>query len=92
MVAILGAIALAVMSVFRLDSALALPADISQFFLIVTGIALLSGVLGTTMYYRGIKHIPAVQASIFELSFPLTGFLLDVFIQNKIPDQFQMVG
>jgi len=44
------------------------------------------------MYYRGIKHVHAVQASIFELSFPLTGFLLDVFIQKKIPDQFQIVG
>jgi drug/metabolite transporter (DMT)-like permease len=59
---------------------------------LIVGVALLSGVLGTTMYYRGIKHTPATSASLFELSFPLTGFLIDIFVMSKTPDVFQIVG
>lgn len=44
------------------------------------------------MYYRGIKHTHATAASLFELSFPLTGFLIDIFVVNKTPDMFQVVG
>ncbi len=44
------------------------------------------------MYYRGIKHTHATSASIFELAFPITGFIIDIFIQHKTPDLFQIVG
>lgn len=58
----------------------------------MVGIALLSGVIGTTLYYRGIRHTPATQGTIFELSFPLTGFLLDIFHMHKTPDMLQILG
>jgi len=59
--------------------------------MIMIGIALLSGVVGTTLYYRGIRHTMASQATIFELSFPLTGFLLDIFYTHKTPDILQVL-
>ena len=60
--------------------------------MIMVGIALLSGVIGTTLYYRGIQFTPASQATIFELSFPLTGFLLDIFYTHKTPDLWQIIA
>lgn len=42
------------------------------------------------MYYRGIKHTPATSASLFELSFPLTGFLIDIFLLSETPDIFDV--
>lgn len=92
LVAILGVIALGVMTLLGVNGALSLPADPSSFLLIVTGVALLSGVLGTTMYYRGIRHTDATRASIFELAFPITGFIIDIFVQHKTPDTFQIAG
>lgn len=44
------------------------------------------------MYYRGIKHTHATAASLFELSFPLTGFIIDIFVMSKTPDMFQIIG
>ena len=63
-----------------------------QFSAIMVGIALLSGVVGTTFYYRGIHGTPASQATIFELSFPLTGVLLDIFVTHKMPDIIQIIA
>lgn len=60
--------------------------------LTIAGIALLSWVLGTTMYYRGIKHVSAAQASIFELSLPITGVVMDIFMKNTLPDIWQIIG
>lgn len=92
LVSILGVISLGILTLFGVQDTLSLPADPWQFLLIVTGIALLSGVLGTTMYYRGIKHTHATQASIYELAFPITGFIIDIFVQHKTPDSFQITG
>lgn len=92
LVAILGVIALGLMNLLDVGDTLSLPADPASFILIVTGVALLSGVLGTTMYYRGIKHTHATQASIFELAFPITGFIIDIFVQHKTPDTLQIAG
>lgn len=93
LVAILGVMAIGVSAIFGVGAeSLALPENPMQFLLIVAGVALLSGVLGTTMYYRGIKHTHATRASIFELAFPITGFAIDIFVQNKTPDVFQIIG
>ncbi len=89
-VAILGAITLGCFMLFWINL-FTFPADIYTFSLIMVGIALLSGVIGTTLYYRGIHHTLASKATIFELSFPLTGFLLDIFHVHKSPDIFQIV-
>ncbi len=59
---------------------------------LIAAVAMLSGVLGTTMYYRGIKHVHATSASIFELAFPITGFIIDIFVQHKTPDMYQIIG
>jgi drug/metabolite transporter (DMT)-like permease len=91
MVAILGVIALGILSLFGIEMGTGVTFNVHQFSLIA-GVALLSGVLGTTMYYRGIKHVHATSASIFELSFPITGFIIDIFVQHKTPDTFQIVG
>lgn len=90
MVAILGTITLGIFTLSGVNL-FTFPVDLYRFSLIMVGIALLSGVIGTTLYYRGIHHTLASQATIFELSFPLTGFLLDIFHMHKIPDIFQIV-
>ena len=91
MVAVLGVIALGLSSLFGLDMGQQVTFNANQLS-IIAGVALLSGVLGTTMYYRGIKHVHATQASIFELAFPITGFIIDIFVQHKTPDAFQIIG
>ena len=91
MVAILGVIALGLFSLFGIGVGQPLTFNVEQLTLIA-GVALLSWVLGTTMYYRGIKHVHATSASIFELAFPITGFIIDIFVQHKTPDTFQIIG
>lgn len=91
MVAILGVLALGILHVFGVEIFQASVLDLRSLTLIAS-VALLSGVLGTTMYYRGIKHTTATRASIFELAFPITGFLIDIFVANKTPDTLQIVG
>ncbi len=91
MVTLLGILALGVFNLFGIGDAMNFNISFSNLNLII-GIALLSGVLGTTMYYRGIKNTPATSASLFELSFPLTGFLIVIFVMSKTPDVFQIVG
>ncbi len=90
-VAVLGVVALGVFSLFGIDVGQQVTFNANQLS-IIAGVALLSGVLGTTMYYRGIKHVHATQASIFELAFPITGFIIDIFVQHKTPDSFQIIG
>jgi drug/metabolite transporter (DMT)-like permease len=90
MVAILGTITLGTLALFWVN-VFTIPTQIYQFSVTIVGIALLSGVIGTTFYYRGIRHTLAAKATIFELSFPLTGFLLDIFYRQKAPDIYQII-
>ncbi len=91
MVAILGVIALFIFHIGGIETVQLSAFDVRSLALIAS-VALLSGVLGTTMYYRGIKHTTATRASIFELAFPITGFIIDIFVANKTPDTFQILG
>jgi len=91
MVAILGVIALGIFSLLGIEAGQQWTFNV-QTLTLIAGVALLSGVLGTTMYYRGIKHVHATSASIFELAFPITGFIIDIFVQHKTPDTFQIFG
>lgn len=91
MVAVLGVVALGIVSLTWIEEIQPLPFDLFPLTLIAW-VALLSWVLGTTMYYRGIKHVHATSASIFELAFPITGFIIDIFVQHKTPDTFQIIG
>lgn len=89
MVAILGMLTLGIFTLFWVNL-FTFPTNLYQFSLVMVGIALLSGVIGTTLYYRGIRHTLASQATIFELSFPVTGFFLDIFLMHKTPDILQI--
>jgi len=91
MVDILGVIALGIFSLLGIEAGQQWTFNV-QTLTLIAGVALLSGVLGTTMYYRGIKHVHATSASIFELAFPITGFIIDIFVQHKTPDTFQIFG
>jgi drug/metabolite transporter (DMT)-like permease len=91
MVALLGVIALGIFSLLGIDAGQQWTFNVQQLTLI-GWVALLSGVLGTTMYYRWIKHVHATSASIFELAFPITGFIIDIFVQHKAPDTLQIIG
>ncbi len=90
MVALLGIIALGIMHLVWIDIAPSWIVINGNIDLLI-GIALLSWVIGTTMYYRGIKHVTATRASIYELSFPITGFMIDIFVRGKTPDNYQSI-
>ena len=91
MVAAFGVITLSIASLLWIQWSLTLNFELWTLNLIIA-IALLSGVLGTTLYYRGIRETPASLASIFELSLPITGFLLDLTLHSKILDIYQWIG
>jgi drug/metabolite transporter (DMT)-like permease len=44
------------------------------------GLALLPGLLGMLLYYRGLASTPAAMATLAELAFPITGVLVNVFL------------
>ena len=51
-----------------------------------------SDLLATGVYYRGLRDIPATMASIFELAFPLTGFVLDYMLYDVVPSPMKTVA
>lgn len=61
------------------------PANI--FFLIF-----ISDLLATGIYYRGLRNVPATLATIFELTFPLTGFVLDYMFYDVTPSPMKVVA
>jgi drug/metabolite transporter (DMT)-like permease len=44
------------------------------------GLALLPGLLGMLLYYRGLASTPAAMATLAELAFPITGVLVNLFL------------
>lgn len=52
----------------------------------------ISDLLGYGLYYRGLKDVPATIATIFELAFPLTGFVLDYMLYDVIPSPMKVVA
>jgi drug/metabolite transporter (DMT)-like permease len=67
------------------DSMLKNPLNI--LFLIFVG-----DILATGLYYRGLHNVPATLATIFELTFPLTGFILDYMIYDVTPSPMKVVA
>jgi len=51
-----------------------------------------SDLLGYGMYYRGLRDVPATIATIFELAFPLTGFILDYMLYDVTPSPMKVVA
>jgi drug/metabolite transporter (DMT)-like permease len=52
----------------------------------------ISDLLGYGMYYRGLRDVPATIATIFELAFPLTGFMLDYMLYDVTPSPMKVVA
>ncbi len=50
-----------------------------------------SGAAGLSLYYFGLKKIPASAATIFELAWPLSGVLFDYIINDNILSPVQVV-
>jgi len=51
-----------------------------------------SNLLWGIFFYQGLKKIPASIASIFELAFPLTGFVIDFMIHDIVPSPIKIVA
>ncbi len=52
----------------------------------------ISDLLATSIYYRGLRNVPATLATIFELTFPLTGFVLDYMLYDVTPSPMKVVA
>lgn len=52
----------------------------------------ISDLLAYGMYYRGLRDVPATIATIFELTFPLTGFILDYMLYDVTPSPLKVVA
>lgn len=52
----------------------------------------ISDILGYSLYFRGLKNIPATLATIFELTFPLTGFVLDYAFYDVTPSPLKVIA
>lgn len=52
----------------------------------------ISDILGYGLYFRGLRDVPATIATIFELTFPLTGFILDYMLYDVVPSPMKVVA
>lgn len=52
----------------------------------------ISDLLATGIYYRGLRDVPATMATIFELTFPLTGFVLDYMLYDVTPSPMKVIA
>lgn len=52
----------------------------------------ISDIFAYSIYLRGLKDVPATMATIFELTFPLTGFVIDYAINDTIPSPMKIVA
>lgn len=55
-------------------------------------IIFISDILASALYLRSLKNIPATMATIFELAFPLTGFILDFILYDVTPSPMKVVA
>lgn len=55
-------------------------------------VVILWNIIASLSYYKGIRKIPASLTAIFELSFPLTGFLLDFFLYDVFPSPIKILA
>ncbi len=54
--------------------------------------ALLSGLAGLLIYYRGLRETPAAVATLCELSFPVSAVILNYFLLGAALTTYQAVG
>ena len=55
-------------------------------------IIFISDILASALYLKSLKNIPATIATIFELAFPLTGFILDFILYEVTPSPMKVVA
>lgn len=55
-------------------------------------IIFVSDLLAYSLYYRWLRDVPATIATIFELAFPLTGFVLDYILYDVTPSPMKVVA
>jgi len=55
-------------------------------------IIFISDILASALYLKSLKNIPATIATIFELAFPLTGFILDFILYDVTPSPMKVVA
>jgi drug/metabolite transporter (DMT)-like permease len=56
------------------------------------GTALVSGLLGLLLYYRGLRDTPAAVSTLCELCFPITAVLLNVLVLGTPVSGYQVAG
>jgi len=49
-------------------------------------------ILATSIYFRGLRNVPETLTTIFELTFPLTGFVLDYMLYDVTPSPMKVVA
>ena len=59
-------------------------------WLTILTIVLSTGTVALFIYYYGLKHVLATHATIYELFWPLSAMLIDLFIRGRtlMPGQF----
>jgi drug/metabolite transporter (DMT)-like permease len=58
----------------------------------LTWLALVPGFAALMLYYRGLKHTPASQATLAELAFPATASLLNWLVLGATASPVQILG
>lgn len=61
-------------------------------FGVILLIAFTTGGAAIFIYYWGLKRVMASKATIYELGFPLTAFILDYFVHNEIMGPGRWIG
>ena len=63
----------------------------TEWFIILT-IVLSTGTVALFIYYYGLKHVLATHATIYELFWPLSAMLIDLFIRGRTLMPAQFIG
>jgi DME family drug/metabolite transporter len=74
------------------QGALMPPAATSTDWLRLTLLALISGLVGMMLYYRGLRRTPASIATFAELAFPATALVVNYFVLGATVDAVQLLG
>ncbi len=87
------ALALPVLALIAATQAALSPAQTSPVdWLRLIVLAVVSGLLGMTLYYRGLRSVPASIATFAELAFPATALLVNHVVLGATIDTVQLAG
>ncbi len=63
-----------------------------HFYVKIVAMALLSGILAMSLYYRGLERVPARLSALLEMSFPFMAVIINWAVLNRPLDSLQLVG